>query len=196
MLKVFTYSEKMRNYRSYENMVHARANIFHKRMNWDVVVEREREEDDYDREHNPLYIVAERPDGSHVTSMRLLPTTGPTMLRDIFYKFFPGCPDIYASNIWEATRYCATFKKGDSLAYTGELFVRLSEICLGSGIDIVTGVFFNPMLRVLNKSGWAPTPVMTSEYDGAPITLGTSEISERRMHDIARRYSLQHAARS
>lgn len=194
MIKAFTYSEKMKNYRSYENMVRARANVFHKRLSWDVAVEHEREEDDYDRKYNPLYIISERSDGSHVTSMRLLPTTGPTMLRDIFYKFFPDCPDIYSSSIWEATRYCATFEKGDSPVHTGELFVKLSEICLGSGVEIVTGVFFNPIFRILVKAGWDPTPVMTSEHNGFPITLGMSTISDVRMKEMASRYSLQQAS--
>lgn len=190
MIKVFTFSERMKNYRTYENMVRARADVFHTRMRWDVKIEHEREEDEYDRQYNPLYIVVERPDGSHATSIRLLPTTGPTMLRNVFHRFFPNCPDIYGANIWEVTRYCATYRKGDPASYTGELFVKLSEICLDAGIDIVTGVFFKPMYRILMRSGWDPIPVTTSEWDGKPIVLGTFEMSEPRMHDIAHRYAL------
>lgn len=190
MIKVFTYSERMKNYNSYENMVKARAHVFHERLNWEVEVINGREEDEYDRLYNPLYIISERSDGSHAASIRLLPTTGPTMLRNIFYRFFPDCPDIYGANIWEVTRYCATLNKGDSMEHTGELFIKLADLCLDAGIDIVTGVFFKPMFRILTRSGWDPVPVSISEHAGKSIILGTFEISEARKQEVAYKYQI------
>ncbi|MCP1196473.1 hypothetical protein NKW84_11470 [Acetobacter senegalensis] len=190
MIKVFSYEDRWLHHETYNNMLKARASVFQDRLKWDVCVKNGREEDDYDRKYNPLYIVSERPDGSHATSMRVLPTTGPTMLRDIFHQFFPDCPDIYGANIWETTRYCATFKKGDPITYTGELFGELCRVCLASGIDHLTGIFFKPMHRIFCRAGWEPVPVMSAEHDGKTITLATFEVSQAQMANILNKFSL------
>lgn len=190
MIKIFSYETRNDYKDTYNNMLKARACVFQDRLNWDVRVEEGREEDDYDRKYNPTYIVCERPDGSHATSIRVLPTTGPTMLRDIFHRFFPDCPDIYAPNIWETTRYCATFRKGDPATYTGELFGELCRISIESGIDHLTGIFFKPMHRIFCRAGWDPVPVVSAELGGKTITLATFEVSKARMDNILQKFSI------
>ena len=65
-------------------MFRARAKTFADRLGWDVVVRNGWERDRFDDE-NPLYLVSVNPDtGEYWGSLRLLPTTGPNMLRDVF----------------------------------------------------------------------------------------------------------------
>ncbi|PAK77199.1 hypothetical protein B8X00_11320 [Acetobacter fabarum] len=63
MIKVFSYNQRHFHAPTYEKMLRARAVVFSGRLNWDVNVVDGKEEDEYDREYNPLYFVAERPDG-------------------------------------------------------------------------------------------------------------------------------------
>jgi N-acyl-L-homoserine lactone synthetase len=65
-------------------MFRNRAETFSERLRWDVVVENGYERDHFD-DANPLYLVSVDPDTEdYWGSLRLLPTTGPNMLRDVF----------------------------------------------------------------------------------------------------------------
>lgn len=189
MIRVFSYNQRQDHGQTYLQMLRARAIVFSDRLNWDVNVVDGKEEDEYDREYNPLYFVAERPDGSHATSMRIIPTTGPTMLRDKFHSFFPDCPDIYSPTIWESTRYCATLRPGE-IHYTGELARTLCQTCLENGITHLTGIFFRPMLRIYERAGWPPEPIMSAQLDGKMITLATFDVSQARLDEINKKFAL------
>ena len=61
-----------------------RALTFSERLGWDVVVKDGYERDEFD-DANPLYLVSVDPNtNEYWGSLRLLPTTGPNMLRDVF----------------------------------------------------------------------------------------------------------------
>ena len=65
-------------------MFRCRAQTFSERLGWEVTVRDGRERDRFDDE-NPLYLVSVDPrSGEYWGSLRLLPTTGPNMLRDVF----------------------------------------------------------------------------------------------------------------
>jgi N-acyl-L-homoserine lactone synthetase len=65
------------------------------------------ERDRFDDE-NPLYLVSVDPDTEEYWgSLRLLPTTGPNMLRDVFPQLLDG-DYIESATIWECSRICAT----------------------------------------------------------------------------------------
>jgi len=67
-----------------DSMFKARADQFKTRLGWDVTVdENGHERDQYD-DVNPLYLIWENADGSHGGSLRLLPTTGRTMVNEHF----------------------------------------------------------------------------------------------------------------
>ena len=69
-------------------MFTARKRLFADRLGWDVTIDENGwETDQYDPLH-PLYLIATDEKGSHVGSLRLLPTTGDTMLRDVFASVF------------------------------------------------------------------------------------------------------------
>ena len=88
-----------------DSMFRDRAIQFQDRLGWDVVVDANgHERDDYDRE-NPLYVIWENRDGTHGGSLRLLPTTGPTMVNQHFLHLLDGGP-VTSPLIWECTRFC------------------------------------------------------------------------------------------
>lgn len=62
-----------------DSMFRDRADQFKARLGWEVAVDAKGyERDEYD-DLNPLYVIWQKPCGSHGGSMRLLPTTGRTM---------------------------------------------------------------------------------------------------------------------
>ena len=89
-----------------EQMFRMRARIFHDHLGWDVVVKDGEERDKYD-EQSPVYILYTDEGGHRVKgSLRLLPTTGPTLVADFFSDTLPDAASLMAPTIWECTRFC------------------------------------------------------------------------------------------
>ena len=65
-----------------DGMFKDRASQFSDRLGWEVKVDAHGYERDQYDDLNPMYILWEQPDGTHGGSLRLLPTTGETMLND------------------------------------------------------------------------------------------------------------------
>ena len=72
-----------------EKMFRLRARVFHERLNWDVKVTDGKERDRYDDEQ-PVHIIYCGESGAREVkgSLRLLPTTGPTVSL-IFFRHLP-----------------------------------------------------------------------------------------------------------
>jgi hypothetical protein len=69
-----------------DEMFRMRAEVFSGRLGWDVSVENGREIDRFDAE-DPLYLLSlNEQSGQLRGAVRLLPTTGPNMLRDVFFS--------------------------------------------------------------------------------------------------------------
>ena len=84
-------------------MFRNRAETFSDRLGWEVVVKDGYERDVFDTA-NPLYLVSVDPDTEEYWgSLRLLPTTGPNMLRDVFPQLLDG-EYIESATIWESSR--------------------------------------------------------------------------------------------
>src|SRR5580704_753348 len=89
-----------------DQMFRLRARVFHDRLGWDVEVADGKERDRYDDE-GPVYIIYADDEARQVKgSLRLLPTTGPTVLADIFSDTLPDAVNLSAPTIWECTRFC------------------------------------------------------------------------------------------
>src|ERR1700752_3797681 len=94
-------------------MFRNRAVTFSERLGWDVTVKDGYERDSFD-DANPLYLVSVDPDTEEYWgSLRLLPTTGPNMLRDVFPQLLDG-DYIESATIWECSRICAIAAPGRS----------------------------------------------------------------------------------
>ncbi len=88
-----------------------RAQVFRDRLMWDVSVENGLERDEFDDE-NPLYLVSvDENSGIVQGSLRLLPTTGPNMLRDVFPILLEDGNVVESANIWEVSRFAISGAK-------------------------------------------------------------------------------------
>ena len=145
-----------------KTMFQDRAAQFKTRLGWEVEVDDTGlERDAYDDE-NPMYIIWERPDGTHGGSLRLLPTTGKTMLGDHFRHLTDGV-HIESPLIWECTRFCLA--QGAEATISGALMLGVLEVGLGAHLTHVAGVFDARMIRVYRRVGWGPT-ILGTDGDG------------------------------
>jgi acyl homoserine lactone synthase len=153
-------------------MFRNRAETFAERLGWEVVVEGGYERDAFD-DANPLYVVSIDPiTEEYRGSLRLLPTTGPNMLRDVFPQLLDG-DYIESATIWECSRICATAAHGQPERNGGgvnfvlnELILGIGEVAVAAGLTQIAAVFDARMLRVLRSAGCNP------EIIGTPHAIG------------------------
>jgi acyl homoserine lactone synthase len=167
-----------------------RMQVFSDRLGWEVDVKDGWEIDRFDDE-NPLYLVSVDPASKRVRgSLRLLPTTGPNMLRDVFSCLLPG-DVIESATIWESTRFSvhpdfATERTANRLNYTtGELLAGIVEVGMTAGLTYVVSVYDARMARVLKSAGCAAEIIGKPQRIGGVMTYaGLFEINERMLTSI------------
>ena len=144
-------------------MFRNRAQIFRDRLRWSVAVTDGRERDEFD-DANPLYLVSTDPvTKKYRGSVRLLPTTGPNMLRDVFPFLLRQGEFVESPTIWEISRICAvpsecpTDRSTNWLSPTlAELIVGIVEVGLMAGLTQIVAVFDARIYRVIKAAGCDP----------------------------------------
>lgn len=177
----------------FDQMFRSRAAVFHERLGWEVTVEGGRETDRYDEEAEPVYLLAVDDDRRVLGSLRLLATTGPTMLQNEFMHFFDDAVDVAAPTIWECTRFCvppALDKAAwNASTISAELLIGLCELCLASGIEYVLGVYETPMIRIYARIGWSPEPLARARPEIGDINVGIWEATPAVLSSMRQRLS-------
>lgn len=164
-----------------------RKRIFADRLGWDVTVTGDMEKDEYDR-LGPAYLVwCDDTQTRLYGSIRLMPTTGPTLLYGVFRDTFPGSYDLSAPSIWEGTRMCIDEDliahdhpslKGDE-AFC-KLLLALCEMALDNGIETLLSNYEPQMKRLYQRAGAEVEELGRSTRHGRyPVCCGSFEVSER-----------------
>ena len=136
-----------------------RQRVFKERLGWDVQVSGDMEIDEFDALH-PAYLLQRGGDGRIQGCVRLLPSTGPTMLRDTFPVLLDGASAPSSSTIWESSRFALDVdtdapKAAHGLASaTYELFVGMIEFGLSRRLTDIVTVTDARMERILRRAGW------------------------------------------
>lgn len=151
-----------------------RARVFKDRLDWEVDVVNNMERDVYD-DLDPAQVVCLDDDtGRVVGCMRLLQTTGPHMLTDVFASILDGEPPLRSPQVWEATRFCVDVDRLDrgrgknSISYvTSEVMIGAFEYGMQAGITDAVAVIDPVMNRVMKRSNNAPY-----DYLGSPKPMG------------------------
>jgi acyl homoserine lactone synthase len=172
MLKLIEGSNASRFPREMDAMFRNRAEIFGERLGWEVVVKDGCERDRFD-DLDPLYLVSVDPVSERYWgSLRLLQTTGPNMLRDVFPQLLEG-EAVESATIWESSRICAVAAPGqpermkNGVGYVlSELIAGIGEVALLAGLTQIVSVFDARILRVLKAVGCEP------EVIGRPQRIG------------------------
>jgi acyl homoserine lactone synthase len=180
-----------------DEMFVARKQVFGDRMGWSVSTSDGREHDEFDR-CDPLYLLSVDPEtGLSRGSLRLLPTSGPTMLKSVFNELFDEPVDVSSPLIWECTRFCTHPSITDHLtphgvsSITAELLIGICEVALISGIEQIVGVFDERMVRIYRRGGWSPEVIARSNGAGhGEVSVGLWDVSEEALARMNQRAGL------
>jgi N-acyl-L-homoserine lactone synthetase len=145
-----------------DEMFRLRARVFGDRLGWNVSIRDGMEIDQFD-DLDPGYVIGLDADGHVVSCARVLQTTGPHMLADVFSDILDGEPPLRSATIWESTRFCVDTQRlqrgtgPNTLAYaTFELMIGTLEFAKRSGISDIITVIDPVMDRLLKRSNNAP----------------------------------------
>jgi N-acyl-L-homoserine lactone synthetase len=129
-----------------DGMFRLRHQVFRERLRWDVESVNGRERDRYDG-LGPVYVLATcAPTTSVVGCCRLLPTTGPYMLPDVFSAALRGSPAPSRPQAWELTRLAvarARHRHGTGLGFgalAGAVLRAAAEAAEGEGADTLVSL--------------------------------------------------------
>ncbi|WP_170327555.1 acyl-homoserine-lactone synthase [Ruegeria arenilitoris] len=167
-----------------EGMFKDRADQFKTRLGWDVQVNSLGEERDQYDELNPLYVIWQEPDGSHGGSMRVLPTTGPVMINDVFGHLTGGSP-VRDPRIWEVTRFCLSRTASPRTA--GAIMLAGGELMEKFGLTHIAGVFDARMIRIYRMIGSSPMLLGSEGQGREQVSVGLWPYSAEDCNRVASR---------
>lgn len=151
-------------------MYRLRHQVFHDRLGWDVNSDNGMEHDEFD-DANTVYVLVKGDDGEVLGCWRLLPTTGPNMLRDIFPQLLHGKPAPYGHDVWELSRFAIDSGKlessGFGLSSTPVQMIQAAvKFAQVNGIKRYVSVTSVAIERMFLKMG------MHVNRLGAPVKIG------------------------
>jgi acyl homoserine lactone synthase len=151
-----------------------RCRVFSRRLNWDVQVVDEMERDHFDNLH-PVYLLQRDRDSRVCGCARLLPSLGPTMLRDTFPALLHGNPTPASPAIWESSRFALDVPEnspksaGGMAVGTYELFAGLVEFGLAKRLREIVTVTDVRLERILRRASWPLRRI------GPPVQVGNTQ---------------------
>jgi len=177
-----------------DEMHRLRARVFGDRLGWEVSVKDGKEIDRFDA-LDPVHFVGLDDEGHVISCLRVLQTTGPHMLSDVFHAILDGEPPLRSSTLWESTRFCVDTRRlgsgrgRNSVSFaTSELMAGSLEYARQAGIrDIVTVI--DPIMdRVLKRSDNAPYDYLGSTKPMGKVSAMAAllDVTEERIAGIRR----------
>lgn len=136
-----------------------RYRVFKQRLGWAVQASGDMEADEFDA-LGPCYLLQRSADGAVTGCVRLLPTTGPTMLSDTFRALLDGAAAPASLHIWESSRFGLDPDHAGPVASQGiakatyELFAGMIEFGLSRGLTDIVTVTDVRMERILRRASW------------------------------------------
>lgn len=155
-----------------EGMFRLRHEVFKERLAWEVGSQSGKERDMFD-DLDPVYIVCEN-QGEVLGSWRLLPTTGPYMLKDVFPELLHGQPAPEAPDVWEISRFAVSKRVvgNESLGtinmVTEMLLDQLATFAKRRNISRIVAVSDVRFERILKRAG-----LLTQRF-GPPLQIGVT----------------------
>jgi acyl homoserine lactone synthase len=156
-------------------MYRLRRRVFKDRLNWSVSVSGDLELDVFDA-LKPIYLMAVS-DGAVIGCVRLLPTTGPTMLGETFPGLLDGQTPPRSTRILESSRFCVDTELAAELAGSGLnratfiLFAAMMEYLRAMDADSIVTVTDTRMERILRRAGWPLERIGTPQRIGQTMAL-------------------------
>ncbi len=144
-----------------ENLYRFRTEMFYNRLKWDVNIANGLEKDQYD-EADPVYLFSHNQQHEIQSCARLLPTTRPYMLREVFSQMLQGEAAPQDETVWELSRF-AVIPSGSTAQPQQAIFHPMTFRLMQEAVDfadqtgiqryvIVTSVALEKLLRRIGLS--------------------------------------------
>lgn len=144
--------------RTLQGMFAFRHEVFYQRLGWEVATRGKLEVDEFD-ELNPVYMLAKDSQGEVEGCWRLLPTTGPYMLRDTFPQLLRGENVPQDKYIWELSRFAVASKpeagpvQAPLNSVTMDMIRTVYDFAVAHHIDHYVTVTSVALERLLKRTG-------------------------------------------
>jgi N-acyl-L-homoserine lactone synthetase len=141
------------------DMHRLRYRVFKDRLGWDVETTNDMEVDEFDA-LKPAYLLLQGPGTGLTGCVRLLPSSGPTMLRDAYPALLPNGPAPAGPDIWESSRLAFDVNRDSVVGALGiasptyELFAGMVEFGLARSLSKIVTVTDVRMERILRRANW------------------------------------------
>ena len=179
-----------------DEMFRLRAHVFSGRLDWDVVVIDDMERDRFD-DLMPVYIMDT--DGPTVRgSLRLLPTTGPTLSEETFSDTIPDAAALSAPTIWECSRLCiGDYPVRMQVEIAANLLIAVGKLCLRHGIETIIANTHIRIIRLCQRVGFDVEILGYTDRFGERVFLCSSEMTAATVTRIeSRRWTDPHVSRA
>jgi acyl homoserine lactone synthase len=198
MIRIVTKDNADRHVGHLYQMHRIRKAVFKDRLGWDVTVSGELEVDEYDA-LGPSYLLSMDRYGAVNGCVRLLPTTGPNLLRDIFPSFVTQAAVPRSERVWEASRFAVsgntTAAKAGLSEATYELLIGVLKFALPNGISTIACVVDVRMERVLRRAGWQLERLGPARRIGNTIAMaGQLDVSTQVLRQLETRLDFAQVA--
>jgi acyl homoserine lactone synthase len=158
MHTVSTFDLKTLGLADMYGMYKLRYEVFAKKLGWDVETINEMEKDHYDDLPRVSYVLAKTASDQVAACWRILPTTGPYMLKDTFPELLHGQPAPNADDCWELSRFAVATSPSSTANGTfgplsKSLMVESARFARENGISRYVTVTTPIMERMLKHQG-------------------------------------------
>ncbi|RMI30097.1 acyl-homoserine-lactone synthase [Nocardia stercoris] len=117
-------------------MFRLRNEVFHRRLNWKVQSRNGREFDEFDRLAPHYVLVVDNCTAELLGSCRLLPTTGPYMIRDVFPQSLGDLRSPAHPQIWELSRLVVS----PGQPFAGPRFGPVATLVVDAAVRCLAGL--------------------------------------------------------
>lgn len=171
-----------------------RHRVFVEGLNWrDMTTVNAMEWDRYDRPDS-WYLAVRDGGGRMVGTLRLLPTTGAYMIKDLWPERIDGGPPA-SPTVWEGSRFCTDpgLPVRDSRRVAGLLLAGAVSLAARMGVKTILAVTSPQVVRgVFDRAGLTSQPAgPTWQVEGQTVLVNATRTRPEDYDVIARRLSLQ-----
>lgn len=172
MLSIISQENAYLHWDALASMHQLRRQVFSERLRWGVTVINGLEIDQFDIP-DAHYLVHRDAEGRVDACTRLLPTTGPYLLGDVFANLIDGEPPRDA-RIWESTRFCADHARAPR-NIAALLMAGMLEFGVDRGLKAYVSVSDVRMEPIMRRAGWDPRRL------GGTVETGTDTAAAERL---------------
>lgn len=195
MFKAITRENAHLHANTIESMFQLRHDVFIDRLGWDLNGHEGQERDQFDNT-DAVYLVLENDRRQVVASARMLPTTSPNLLGEVFPQLTHPLKPPSSEFIWEVTRVAVDHRKerlscSNIKNVSGALWCSLAEFGLAMNLSHFVSVSDLRLERILHRVGWTMRRLGdTIEIDGIGVAGEVFKLSHEVLGNLRRKNSI------